>query len=163
MQLQSCVHEAAVATAVAAGRWPEGAAATLREHVAACEVCTEVVQIAGAMAGMQSELLEQANLPSAGQIWWRAKMRARAEAARAAQRPILFVQALTATCALVAFTALGAAIWPWIVRAAARLELPQLPGSLAWASAGVPLPAMVLLGALAVAAPIAIYLVVARE
>ena len=131
----------------------------LRAHVAACQVCTEVAEVARMMAIARADTLEQADLPSAGQIWWRATMRARAEAARAAERPILIVQALTAACAMGAIAALSAVVWPWIWQAGVRLQTLVMPETLS--SFGVPL--VLALGAWLVIGPIALYFVLARE
>ena len=161
MRMHECTCEAAVVNAVVAGRWPTGADADLRTHVEGCEACAEVARVAQAMADIDAAALEQVDLPSAGQIWWRAKVRARAEAARAAERPMLFVQAVTGTCALAALAALGAAVWPWMAQFATRLQS-QVPAGFTW-SASLPLPVIVALAAVAVAAPIALYMALARE
>ena len=61
-------------------------------------------------------------LPSAGQVWWRAELRARHEAARLAQRPVLAVQVVAAVVFLAAVATgvrnLVPDAWAWLVRVA---------------------------------------------
>ena len=44
-----CELESEVLAAVLQNRWPERVDASLREHVAACAICADVVAIAGAI------------------------------------------------------------------------------------------------------------------
>ena len=48
------------------------------------------------MAALEQETLADTRLPSAGQVWWRAQVRARHEAAAVAARPVMVAQALGA-------------------------------------------------------------------
>jgi hypothetical protein len=61
-------------------------------------------------------------LPSAGQVWWRAELRARHEAARMAQRPLLAVQVVAAVVVLAALAtgirSLAPDVWAWLSRTA---------------------------------------------
>jgi hypothetical protein len=61
-------------------------------------------------------------LPSAGQVWWRAELRARHEALRLAQRPVLAVQVVAAVVFLAALVtgvrSLAPDAWAWLVRTA---------------------------------------------
>ena len=50
-------------------------------------------------------------MPSAGAVWWRATIRARAEAARAAGQPITLLQGIAAATAVGLFVALAGAWW----------------------------------------------------
>lgn len=117
-----CVREADVLDEIGAGRWPEAAPAALREHVAACPVCADLALVA---SGLQAEgAVARADiasipLPSAGQVWWRAELRARQEKAELAQRPIAAVQIVAAVVVLLA---LGSGAWAFA------------PGAWAWFS-----------------------------
>lgn len=150
-RLAECRHEAEVVAAVAAGRWPSAADPALCDHARRCPVCAEVLEVAQAMAPLESETLADVRLPSAGQVWWRAQVRARHEARRAAALPVLAAQGLGAAAILGLVAALVSWQWPvvaaaaggWLARPLAALDL----GLIAWAA----------LGMFAVLAPLAIY------
>jgi hypothetical protein len=64
----------------------DGCDQSLRDHAGACEVCREVVAIVPLLREEYDEAREAIGrrdvpLPSAGQIWWRAAVHARADAA----------------------------------------------------------------------------------
>lgn len=85
-------------------------------HVEHCAVCAEVMAVA-ALLRRDDEMLEQSlSLPSSGQVWWRAAVRARIEATQAVQRPIAFTQALTVAVALGVVGAVLALTWPLLQR-----------------------------------------------
>ena len=106
-----CLREADVLDEIGAGRWPEHAPVALREHVASCPVCADLALVA---SGLRAEGdaaradIASIPLPSAGQVWWRAELRARQEKAELAQRPIAAVQIVAAVVVLLA---LGSGIW----------------------------------------------------
>jgi hypothetical protein len=110
----SCVHEDDVLMMVSTGRWPEGAPSELRAHAASCQVCRE---LGVAAAGIMEEAEQPVPaLPSAGQVWWRAQLRARQEAARQVATPITAVQ-LIAFSAIVGVTgAVFGATTEWFQR-----------------------------------------------
>lgn len=150
-RLPECRHEADLVAAVAAGQWPAAADPALRDHAARCPVCAEVLEVAQAMARLESETLADVRLPSAGQVWWRAQVRARQDARRAAALPVLAAQGLGAAAIVGLVAALLSWQWPavaaaagaWLARPLAALDL----GLVAWAA----------LGMCAVLAPLAIY------
>ena len=45
-RLAECRHEAELVAAVTSGRWPSAVDPALREHVASCAVCADVLQVA---------------------------------------------------------------------------------------------------------------------
>ena len=92
-RLAECRHEADLVAAVTSGRWPAAVDQALREHVASCAVCADVLQVAEAMTALEQETLADTRLPAAGQVWWRAQVRARHEAAAVAARPVMVAQA----------------------------------------------------------------------
>ena len=51
-------------------------------------------------------VISDVRVPSAGLVWWRAELRARREAVRAAERPLTLVHAFAGACALGALIAL---------------------------------------------------------
>jgi len=93
-----CAREADALEAVAFGRWPDHAA-ELRAHVAACAVCAELVDVAQALHDDRDSACREAMVPTAGIVWWRATIRARADAARTASRPITVAQGVAGACA----------------------------------------------------------------
>ena len=117
-----CLREADVLDEIGAGRWPEHAPVALRDHVAACPVCTDLALVA---SGLRAEGdaaradIASIPLPSAGQVWWRAELRARQEKAQLAQRPIAAVQIVAAVVLLLA---IGSGLWTFA------------PGAWAWLS-----------------------------
>jgi hypothetical protein len=135
-RLAECRHESDVVSAVTAGRWP-AADSSLRDHVAQCPVCTEVLEVAQAMAPLEREALADVRLPSAGQVWWRTQVRARQDAARAAALPVLVAQGLGGAAILGLLAALLSWQWPsvsaaagaWLAQPLAALDL----GLVAWA------------------------------
>jgi hypothetical protein len=74
----------------------------------------------------------QARVPTPEIVWWRAQMRAREDAARAAARPIVFGQALAV-----------AALLGLLVSAVGRLSVPVMTwAGLSWHDAGQPFAAV---------------------
>ena len=155
MSAVDCRREEAVVALVLSGRWPEGADAELRAHADTCAVCADVIAIAPALRADQLQAGD-VQVPAAGQIWWRSAIRARADAARAAARPMVWLQALTGAGAVGIAIAGVSAAWP-------RLEsaLRFMPfGEVSMQDA---LPLLLIAGLGLVAAPIAYYLAVPRD
>jgi len=125
-RLAECCHEGDLVAAVTSGRWPSAVDQEIREHVASCPVCADVLQVAEAMTAIEQETLADTRLPAAGQVWWRAQVRARHEAAAVAARPVMVAQAVGAAAAvgLVA----GVVSWQWTAIAHAAFDL----GLIAW-------------------------------
>jgi hypothetical protein len=110
MNISECPREHAVIEAVGAGLWPDRADADLRAHVSSCGVCREVADVAVLLQSDRDLAWRDAQVPASGLVWWRAEMRARAEAARVASRPMTVVQGIALTCALAAVVA-GVGVW----------------------------------------------------
>lgn len=117
-RIAECRHEADLVAAVTSGRWPAAVDPAMREHVASCAVCADVVQVAQAMTALERETLADTRLPAAGQVWWRAQIRARQEAAAVAARPVLVAQAVGAAAGLGLVAGLISWQWPAIAQAA---------------------------------------------
>ncbi len=81
----------------------------LRGHACDCRDCGEAT--AAALFMQQIDRASQAgvSLPGAGQMWWKAQMRARREAIERAARPISFVQSAALLLAALSFA--GACVW----------------------------------------------------
>ena len=155
-RLTECAREPEVVAAVAAGRWT-AVADDLRSHVAGCQACAEARDMADTMRALERETLDDVRLPSAGQVWWRAQLRARREAQQAAARPVLIAQGLGAAVIIGLIAAVLSWQWPvmtemagaWVRQPLVALDL----GVAAWA----------MLVVAAVVGPLAIYWAVARE
>ena len=119
-----CAREQDVLDTLAAQRWPARCDQDLRTHVAACAICADLVTVAAALLDDGEVAWGEARLPPSGVVWGRAQLRAREEAARAAARPIAFVQGVAAACAL------------WLVVASLRaVTLPAMPDWRGWLGA----------------------------
>jgi hypothetical protein len=150
-----CTREEEVVALVLSGGWPDGASAELRTHGESCAVCRDVIAIVPALRADQQRMSD-VQVPAAGQIWWRSAIRARAEAARAAARPMVWLQALTGAGAVGLAVAGVTTVWP-------RLESTFRLTPFAGLSLTDALPLMLLAGLGVVAVPIAYYLAVPRD
>jgi len=164
-----CGREQDVLDALSAGRWPDRCNADLRAHVASCHLCTDLAEVATALLEDHDSAWREARVPPSGVVWWRAQLRAREEAARAAGRPLAFIQGVAASFAVWLVVALlralpsgylstwrawGAAAIPYVT-----FTMPDV----ARLTAAVPLGVLLILGAWLLLAPIAIYFAVADE
>jgi len=118
MSTRTCPRESDVLDAVSAGRWPDRAPADLRAHAGTCPICAALGTVAAALRDEHDAEWSAARVPDAGVLWRRAQLRARAEAARIATRPIAAAQGVALACAAglaVAFLGAGLAwITPWL-------------------------------------------------
>jgi hypothetical protein len=157
--LHECSRESDVLDAVASTRWPDRVSPELVAHVATCASCADVAVVAQALRCDQDAAWQEASVPSSGQVWWRAEMRARQDAIRAASRPIAIAHGVGALLALALATTAGWFVWPSIHDYVSSFAVTQSP------TLGSPLPLalMVALVALLVIAPLAVYLVLSDE
>jgi predicted anti-sigma-YlaC factor YlaD len=165
-----CSHETELWDAIAAGRWPDTADANLRAHVASCAACRDLALVAGSLRRDARDVARAATPPTSAIVWWRAQMRARQEAAHAADRPITFVQGLAIACAAglllgltgsVAASVRGSTGWfsAWSASAAsAATRFAAIDFSNRW----VLLPAVLIVLSL-LAMPVAIYAIMSDE
>jgi len=164
-----CELESEVLTAVLQNRWPERVDANLREHVAACAICADVVAIAGAIDDAREEMRAHAVVPDSGRVWWLAQMRARREAAQAAGRPITAAQVIAFACAMSLLGACFGATSAWFQSAlrqiASSLAAFKFQALLPFAAEFVAEHGALFLGmaALLLVVPAAVYLTMLRE
>jgi hypothetical protein len=118
----SCPHEDDVLALVSIGQWPERADAALMAHAASCPVCADLAVAASAMIELRDEDASAVAVPDASLVWYRAQMRARADAARQATRPVFIAQIVAAACvgAIAVIWVSGGAtglstFWQWLV------------------------------------------------
>jgi len=157
-----CPHEADVIDALTTTQWPEQCSDELQAHVDACDSCRSLVAAITPLGEAWLDTRAAAHVPASGMVWWRAQMRARREAARAAARPMTVVQTIAALAGLMLLVSTLALLSPWVAASfssSASLFLGTLPdvGGLAgnWAvAAAVALLAMTSL---------AVYLAVAED
>jgi hypothetical protein len=95
-----CEFESEVLAAAVQGRWPDRVDAQLRAHVAACPICSDVAAIAAVIEDAREDMSARAVIPNSGRVWWLAQLRARREAAEAANRPMIAVQVVAFICAV---------------------------------------------------------------
>jgi hypothetical protein len=154
-----CPRESEVLDALASKRWPHRVDHELADHVASCDVCTDVLVVAAAMREDHHATWQEASVPSSGQVWWRAEMRARHEAIRKASRPITIAYGVAALAALALVAAVGWFAWPVVHDYLSSFGSAQTSPL----SSPLTLPLIVALGALLVVAPVALYLVLSDE
>jgi hypothetical protein len=164
-----CVREAEVLEAVAFRRWPEQCG-DLAAHVSSCEICADVLEVARALHDDRDRLCREAQPPSAGMVWWRATIRARAEAARTASQPISVLHGVAGACFVGAAAGLATVAWHsmhWMDRIGElAVNLESRRADIAAAStlaAGHGLPILVAVACGLVLAPLAIYLTLADD
>ena len=167
--MTECPHEVEVFEAIAFGRWPVHTSAALRAHAAACPVCRDVADVTPALYADRQALLRSAHPPTAGVVWWRATIRARAEATRTAMQPITWWQGVAAAAIVGVVAAFAGSLWQWSRTAdrvgglvellVSRRDVMSLPGI------GLEHAILVLLGVAAclVLAPVALYLTLSDD
>ncbi len=168
-QASGCPREMDVVEAVGFGRWPEQCP-ELVAHVASCEVCADVVDVARALHADRQWLCREAQPPAAGMVWWRATIRARAEAARTATQPISILQGIAGACIVGAAAGLVTIAWRsmhWVERIGElAVQLESRRADIATAStfaASHGLPVLLAVAAGVVLAPLALYITLADE
>ena len=114
MSRTDCLHEAAVVDAVLSGQWPERCDQELIAHALTCEVCRDVASIATLIHDDAERSRYETHVPAAGQVWWRAAIRARLDSTQAATRPITWLHGITAAAAIGVLLALMGAAWPML-------------------------------------------------
>ena len=161
MKVIECARESDVLDAVASARWPHRVPRELADHVAACAICTDVVVVAEAMRADHDAVWQQADIPSSGQVWWRAEMRVRQEAIRQASRPITIAQGVAAFLVLTLTGTSGWFAWTWIRQATPAFSLASVSAQALASPFAASLA--IALGALLLITPVALYLVLSDE
>ena len=110
MKPNSCTREPEVVAALLHGTLTDG----LKTHASACEVCSEVVQVAGGLLHEVVPASMELRPPDASVIWRRAQSAAREKAIAKATQPIRLARIGTVVAAAIAL--------PWLV-----VSLPNSP------------------------------------
>ena len=165
-----CLREQEIVEAIANGRWPHGCDPSLEMHASECDVCRDVVTVAVALREDDLSARHEARLPSAGLVWWRATIRARAEATRVAERPLTVAQGIAGASAVGLAFGLAGVAWQSVQRFQRVGEfIAGLDAStLQFASESAvmlqrALPLVIGLGACLLIAPLAIYFVLSDD
>ena len=168
MTAMDCPREPELVAAVLTGRV---LAEELHMHAESCEVCREVLTAVTLLRGDRELTRGDLPVPAAGQVWWRAAVRARLEATHAAARPLTWAQAVAgASAAGLAAGALTLA-WPtvegitgWIAARAWSLSpAPQEVATLVTSAMQRSLPFAIAAAAALVLAPLALYLALSDD
>ena len=166
--ITECVRESEVVSAVLMGAWPDRCDEALVAHASHARSVAK---------WRPSRLIREASehdrrdapVPVAGQVWWRAAVRARLEASHAATQPMTWLHGITAALFIGVMLAVGGMAWPSIISGfdtAKTVGATLLTSEAATAMAG-PLQTTLLIalaaGAVLVIAPLAIYLALSDE
>ncbi len=163
-----CAREQDVLDAIATNRWPERADPELRLHVKGCAICADLVEVVRPLLDEAEQASEEVRVPPANVVWWRAQIRARNEAARAAARPLTIAHG--AAAATVVTVAAWLAITGWarldgwrqslwsFASYVQSIEMP-LPGFVVQHALGIAL----LAGTCLILAPLVVYVAVSDE
>ena len=165
-----CGRESDLWTAIASGAWPEAVDADLRRHVSECASCRELEIVAVSLSADGAAVRHEGTPPSSAIVWWRAQMRARQEAAKAADRPISIVQSLAIACAAGLVLGLVGTVAAWVRGSAGFLsgwtfssaDVAARLGAVDLTSQWILVPA-VLIAATLVIMPIAVYVIVSDD
>jgi hypothetical protein len=111
-----CPREDDVVAAALGRHW--GAVDGLKEHATQCEICRDVMAVAGLLSADLDHMRRDVRVPVAGQVWWRAAVRARLDAAHTAARPLTWLHGIASACAVGLFFAVAGMMWPSVQRAA---------------------------------------------
>jgi hypothetical protein len=161
-----CRHESAVVNAVLSGSWPHACDEELVAHAQACDTCREVASVSILLREDNEYSRIEAHIPAAGQVWWRAAVRARLESTQAATRPMTWMHGITAAIMVGVVLAVLTALWPMLPGAlsiAWTLTRDVLPNPDVAAAIGSGLRMSLILGlaaaVLMLLAPLALYFV----
>jgi len=88
--------------------------APLQAHLGECAGCRDLALVGSALRLDHATALAQVRVPSAGQVWWRAELRARQDAAARATRPITVATGLAAACLLGLLASVAGALAWWV-------------------------------------------------
>jgi hypothetical protein len=156
-----CPRESDVLDALASARWPQRVERELADHVASCAICQDVIAVASAIQSDHDHAWREANVPSSGQMWWRAEMRARQDAIREASRPVTVAQGVAAMFALTLAAVVAWFAWPSVHGVLTSLGLTG--DTQTTFASPLLIPLAIAMGALLIIAPLAIYLVVSEK
>ena len=118
MKVSACSREDEMVAAVLSGAWPDRCDQALTVHAGDCAICGEVASVVTLLRADHEDARRHVQVPAAGQVWWRAAIRARLEAAHASTQPITWLHGVTGAVALGLMLAAVGVVWPSIGAAA---------------------------------------------
>jgi hypothetical protein len=100
-----CERESQAVAARLAGVWP----VELKQHVARCAECQDAILVSSFLC--ESGSAETTEVPAAGLVWFKTKLRLRREAVERAERPLVWGQrvAVVIGCCAIAWASVWAA------------------------------------------------------
>jgi hypothetical protein len=177
MTVPECPREQDVINAIVSGRWPHHCDETLQTHALECRVCKELIDLASVLRLEREGLHDEMSVPSAGQVWWRAAIRARLDASQQVARPLSWLFGVSVACAIGLAIAVVELLWSPVRHALASAAPSAWTPSFGFGDLARLLPnltnlapltttgAFLLLGAVAclVLAPLALYFALSDE
>lgn len=167
--IELCPREREIIAACADRRRSRLLSDDLIAHVDSCDGCREAVMLTQLMNEHQEQGRE-IHIPAAGQVWWRAAVRARLEAVQSAARPLTWLHGVASACALGLLLALSGLLWPLVRDAAGSFVSGVLVESSLGAAATYlgsavqrSMPFVIIAGACVLLAPFAIYFVLLSD
>jgi hypothetical protein len=124
MKVRACPHRSEILRLLLSGHWPHAAAPELRNHVALCRACGDLVLLTQAFQTARADSANAVQLPPSGVLWWRAQLRRRNAAVERIGKPLLGAQIFA--LAITLFIAAG------LVVSQARYGLHWLSWSAEW-------------------------------
>ncbi len=118
MTVNQCAREEHVVQAVLSGAWPHRCDRELTLHAASCEICSDVAVVATLLREDHDHARSEVQVPAAGQVWWRAAIRARLETSHAATQPMTWLHGITAAITIGLMLAAIGVVWPSVAGAA---------------------------------------------
>jgi hypothetical protein len=108
-----CPREAEVTAAMLERRQSGLDRDEVMTHAEECEICQEVVIVTRLLVDDREQARREIHVPAAGQVWWRAAVRARLEAVHTAARPLAWLHGIAGACAVGLVIALASVAWPF--------------------------------------------------
>ena len=170
MSRMECAREPEVVSASRVIGWQERCSDELRNHVGGCEICRDLASVIEILREDHALAVRDMQLPLAGQVWWRAAVRARAEASNAAVRPLTWVHGIAAACVIGLIAGTVRYAWPlvsdsreWVSAIAFRFDPARTMAADLVVAAQARLPLVVAVIASLILMPVALYFALRDE
>ena len=111
---RECVRAADVLAAMTIGPASQLSDEELLSHVESCESCREMVTVVSALRGERDRVRRTTTVPSAGLVWWRARLRQRQQAALTATAPVTAVHAAAIVAVVALVVVLVSSVAPFV-------------------------------------------------
>ncbi len=165
MTPHACPREAEVTAAVRDRAW-RVEDEEVRRHTQECTACAEVLAVCEALQSTLGPVDKR--LPSAGQVWHRATLRARADAVQSASRPLVWAYGVAGAAVVGIALAVAGRWWSALMTEVRRMEwtspaptgVPTDLGGWVLAVLQGGLPLVVAAGVCLALAPVAVYLAI---